>query len=114
MEQQSLLDLLDSDRSDISLRPEASKTINDINRNEDLSDTDITTIRESLLIESVKSAFGASRGGRKRKPSDEAWEWILSDDREQPFSFARCCRSFGVDHEEMIELLRYYRRKLKI
>jgi len=69
-------------------------------------------IREYLLVESVKSAFGESRGGRKRKPSDEAWEWIISEERELPFSFDRCCLACGLDPEKMLDSLRYYKRKL--
>ncbi|OLF84525.1 hypothetical protein AWH63_17810 [Marinobacter sp. C18] len=69
-------------------------------------------IRERLLIESVKSAFGIRQHGGVRKPCDEAWEWILSENREMPFSFATCCREWGVDPETMVEWLRYYRKKM--
>lgn len=75
-------------------------------------DHDIPAIRERLLLETVKSAFGESRGGLPRKPSEEAWEWILSENLELPFSFARCCREWGADPEKMLDWLRYYRRKL--
>jgi len=75
-------------------------------------DQDIPAIREKLLLETVKSAFGESRGGLPRKPSEEAWEWILSENRELPFSFARCCGEWDVDPEKMLDWLRYYRRKL--
>lgn len=77
-----------------------------------LTEDDLPFIRENLLIESLKSAFGESRGGRKRKPSDEAWEWILSEDRELPFSFNQCCLACGIDPEKLLESLRYYKRKL--
>jgi len=68
-------------------------------------------IRENLLIESIKSAFGVSRGGRNRKPCDEAWEWIISTDGEMPFSFTQCCNEMGVNPETMIDWLRWYKRK---
>jgi len=29
-----------------------------------------------------------------------------------PFSFAACCREWGVDPETMVEWLRYYRKKM--
>ena len=77
-----------------------------------LLDQDFPLIREILLLETVKSAFGESRGGLPRKPSEEAWEWILSENRELPFSFARCCGEWDVDPEKMLDWLRYYRRKL--
>lgn len=77
-----------------------------------LTDEELFLLREKLLIESVKSAFGQSRGGRKRKPSDEAWEWVISVDRELPFSFFKCCSTCGLDPEKMLDWLRYYKRKL--
>lgn len=77
----------------------------------EIPDNAFPFLREKLLIETVKSAFGESRGGLKRKPSEEAWEWILSENREMPFSFAQCCREWGVDPDKMLEWLRYYRRK---
>jgi len=76
-----------------------------------LSNDDAIHIRERLLIESIKSAFGESRGGCSRKPSDDAWAWIVSPERELPFSFQRCCLAHGVDPENMLDALRYYRRK---
>lgn len=104
MEQQlSLLDMLEGVEG--SADPESS--IKEI-----LSEEDIPIIRENLIVETVKSAFGISRGGQNRKPSDEAWEWILSDDCELPFSFTQCCNEFGADPETMLDWLRWYRRKL--
>jgi hypothetical protein len=97
---------------DLLEKLEASKDL-DGELSKILSDEDIPSIRKNLLIESVKSAFGASRGGNKRKPSDEAWEWIVSEDFNQPFSFAQCCFACGVDPENMLDWLRYYKRKLK-
>lgn len=104
MEQQlSLWDLLD--------QLEASKDVDEV-LGKILTDEDIPFLRENLLIESVKSAFGASRGGQKRKPSDEAWDWIISEDRDLPFSFTQCCIACGVDPENMLDWLQYYKRKL--
>ena len=74
-------------------------------------DQEIPVIREKLLIETVRSAFGESRGGLRRKPSDEAWDWILSENREMPFSFAQFCLEWEVDPDKMLDWLRYYRRK---
>lgn len=83
-------------------------------RKPELSEEDIPYLRENYLIEMVKSAFGESRGGQKRKPSDEALQWIFSaelEKQELPFSFRQCCFSCGVDPETMLEWLRYYKRK---
>lgn len=77
-----------------------------------LTDEDVPYLRENLLIETVKAAFGQSRGGRKPKQSDEAWEWINSEDREHPFSFDHCCIACGVNPEKLLEHLHFYRRKL--
>ncbi|UZE97266.1 hypothetical protein [Alkalimarinus alittae] len=77
-----------------------------------LTEEEILLLKENLIVETAKSAFGLSRGGNKRKPSDEAWEWILSEDRELPFSFAACCREWNADPDKVLEGLRYYRRKL--
>lgn len=102
MEQLSLLDVFE--RKEVA-RPLKSET-EDILTNED-----IQHLKEKILIESVKSAFGESRGGQRRRPSDEAWEWITTDERELPFSFKECCLAYGVDPEKMLDWLRYYKRK---
>ena len=103
MEQLSLLDFLE----ELENLDEFDSDLEKI-----LSDEELPHLRESLLIESVKSAFGESRGGQRRAPSDEAWEWIISEERELPFSFNRCCLACGVDPEKMLDALRFYRRKL--
>lgn len=103
MEQLSLLDLLEALENDTEFDSDLEKI---------LTDEDIPYLRKNLLIESVKSAFGESRGGQKRKPSDEAWEWIIADDRELPFSFNQCCLACEVDPDKMLDWLRYYKRKL--
>ncbi|MCG8613788.1 MAG: hypothetical protein MI864_25035 [Pseudomonadales bacterium] len=103
MEQLSLMDSLESLENDTELKGDLDKI---------LTAEDIPYLRENLLIESVKSAFGESRGGRKRKPSDEAWEWIIAEDRELPFSFNQCCLACGVDPDTMLDWLRYYKCKL--
>ncbi len=77
-----------------------------------LTDDDILDLRENLLIETAKSAFGESSGGRKPKPSAEAWEWIISEEQKLPFSFDNCCIACGADPELMLGWLRYYKRKL--
>ena len=79
-----------------------------------LTNKNTSHLREQLLIESVKSAFGESRGGQKRTPSDEAWKWIISEERELPFSFNQCCLACEVDPEKMLSWLFYYKRKLLI
>ena len=79
---------------------------------QEIPESAFADIRERLLIESVKSAFGIRQHGGVRKPCYEAWEWILSENREMPFSFATCCREWGVDPETMVEWLRYYRKKM--
>lgn len=102
MGQLSLMDALQELENDTPFDSDLEKLI---------TDEDIPYLRENLLIESVKSAFGESRGGRKRKPSDEAWQWIISEDRELPFSFNQCCLACGVDPEKMLDWLCYYKRK---
>jgi len=69
----------------------------------------LPALRGILLVETIKSAFGLSSGGRNRKPSDEAWIWILSKEIE-PFSFSECCREYGVDPEKLLDWLRWYQR----
>ena len=76
-----------------------------------LTEEEVLLLKENLIVETAKSAFGLSRGGNRRKPSDEAWEWILSEDRDLPFSFAVCCREWGADPDKMLEGLQYYKRK---
>lgn len=104
MEQQlSLLDATDALEG--SINPDSE--IGNI-----LTEEEVLFLKENLVVETAKSAFGLSRGGNKRKPSDEAWEWILSEDRDLPFSFAACCREWGADPDKVLDGLRYYRRKL--
>lgn len=102
MNQMSIWDLLESlnNSSELECDPES------------LTDEDIPFIRENLLIESVKSAFGESRGGRKPVPSAEAWEWIISGEKELPFSFENCCFACGLDPDALLDLLQYYKKKL--
>lgn len=76
-----------------------------------LTEDELHYIRENLLLETCKSAFGLSRGGNKRKPSEEAWNWILSEDRKLPFSFDQCCQEFNADPDTVREMFVYYRRK---
>lgn len=87
--------------------PELDQAIEDI-----LAEEDLPYLREGIIIETVRAAFGISRGGKNRKPSDEAWEWILSEDKEFPFSFEECCKEFGADPETVLEMLAYQKRKL--
>tara|TARA_R110001592_G_scaffold221139_2_gene475795 strand:+ start:7509 stop:7850 length:342 start_codon:yes stop_codon:yes gene_type:complete len=75
-------------------------------------DEEIPFIRENLLIETVRSAFGVSRGGRSRTPDDESWDWITSDEHGSPFSFRNCCLSTGVNPDDLLEWLFWYRKKL--
>jgi hypothetical protein len=76
-----------------------------------IPEEDIPFIRENLLIESVRSAFGVSRGGRDRQPSTESWEWIVAEDTGSPFSFRNCCLSVGVDPDELLDWLCWYRKR---
>lgn len=103
MEQQSLLDYIEKLENSGTFEADLEKI---------LTEEDVPFIRENLLIETARSAFGESRGGRKRKPSDEAWEWIISEEGDLPFSFEQCCHACGVDPETMLEWLRFYKRKL--
>lgn len=103
MEQQSLLDYIEKLENSSTFEADLEQI---------LTEEDVPYIRENLLIETARSAFGESRGGRKRKPSDEAWEWIISEEGDLPFSFEQCCHACGVDPEKMLEWLRFYKRKL--
>ena len=85
-----------------------------------LRDEDIHTLRKHLFLDSVRSAFGISRGGRPFKPSDEAWAWI-NESSDSPFSFEQCCRELaadpdldfaGLDPENLRSLLRWNRRRM--
>lgn len=76
-----------------------------------LSEDGIHQLRHRLLIESLKSAFGLSRGGANRTPNPEAWQWIVSTDFEQPFSFFYCCIDSGVNPHLLLSHLLYYKRK---
>ena len=80
--------------------------------NTEFCNDDLDDIQERFIVETVGAAFGLSRGGRTTKPSEEAWEWILSDKREVPFSFTQCCLKHGADPETMLDWLRWYKRKL--
>lgn len=100
MEQQlSLFDLLESEELDFE------------DPNEIISDVELPHILENLLIETGKHAFGESRGGRRRKPSTSAMEWLMSDDTEAPFSFYQCCINCGLDPDTLRESFAYYKRK---
>lgn len=65
---------------------------------------DLHHIRDSLLVTTCRRAFGVTRNGRGT-PSDEAWQWILSDEKKLPFSFDHCCAEFGADPETAKEIL---------
>lgn len=78
----------------------------------EIPEEDIPFIREKLLIETVRSAFGVSRGGRNRRPDDDSWKWITAEDKGSPFSFRNCCLSTGVNPDELLEWLFWYRKKL--
>lgn len=101
-QQLSLLDLLELDDESEDLPG---------SHDEFDSETAIRHLREDLLIKSVREAFGISING-KQNPVDVAWEWILSRDKKQPFSFDNCCGEFGADPETVLEMLLNYKRKL--
>lgn len=65
-------------------------------------------LADAMLVETIRSAFGLSRGGRKAKPNQEAKEWIFSEhnDDANPFSFNNCCKATGLDPDELRENLR--------
>ena len=75
------------------------------------SEMAIRQLREDLLIKSVREAFGMSTNG-KQNPVDSIWEWMLSRDKKQPFSFDNCCEEFGADPETVLDLLKIYKNKL--
>ena len=77
-----------------------------------INEGEIPLLREYVLIESILSAFGETRGGgRKRSPSKEAWDWITIDEYEEPFSFYQCCISCGFNPEKLLDGLRHIKRK---
>lgn len=65
---------------------------------------DIHHIRDAFIVGECQRAFGISRNGRG-SPSDEAWQWILSQDKDLPFSFANCCKEFGADPDTAKQML---------
>lgn len=65
---------------------------------------DIHHIRDAFIVGECQRAFGISRNGRG-KPSDEAWQWILSQENKLPFSFVNCCKEFGADPEIAKQML---------
>jgi len=103
-----LLERLETSGQDTVPLPDLQATVRDNSIPED----EVPFIREYLLIETVKSAFGMSRGGRNRQPDDESWEWIVSEDQASPFSFRNCCLSMGVSPDDLLEWLFWYRKKL--
>lgn len=85
-----------------------------------LREEELSSLRKNLFIESVKSAFGFSRGGRPFKPDEEAWAWI-NESTDSPFSFEKCCRELaadpdldcaGLDPDNLLGLLRWNRRRM--
>ena len=64
-------------------------------------------LADAMLVETIRAAFGLSRGGRKAKPNQEAREWIFSElnDDANPFSFNNCCKATGLDPDELRENL---------
>ena len=70
-------------------------------------------IRENLLINSVRSAFGVGLSGRKLKPDNKAYAWVFSEEERLPFSFVRCCNELGVDPEKMRGIIVWYTNKIK-
>ena len=85
-----------------------------------LRDEEISNLRKNLFVESVRSAFGISRGGRPFKPSEEAWAWI-NEASDSPFSFESCALEIaadpemdyaGLDPENLLGLLRWNRRRM--
>ena len=95
--------------------PELDDALDDV-----LRDEEVSNLRKNLFLESVRSAFGISRGGRPFNPSEEAWAWI-NDSTDSPFSFEQCCRELaadpdldfaGIDPETLLGLLRWNRRRM--
>lgn len=76
-----------------------------------LSVDDLHHIRDAFLVGECQRAFGISRNGRG-SPSEEAWQWILSSDKELPFSFENCCAEFGADPETAKEILQLKFKKM--
>tara|TARA_R110002167_G_scaffold204404_1_gene408454 strand:+ start:18768 stop:19124 length:357 start_codon:yes stop_codon:yes gene_type:complete len=96
--------------------PELEQALDDV-----LQDEEISNLKKNLFLESVRSAFGLSRGGRKFKPSEEAWSWINEVATNSPFSFEECCKELaadpeldfaGLDPERLLGLLRWNRRRM--
>lgn len=72
-------------------------------------------IADLLLEYAIAEAFGESTGGAPFEPSEEAWAWIVADPRQGrdwPFSFFNCCRTAGLDPEELREQLVALRARL--
>jgi len=74
-------------------------------------DHDCQRLKRAVLVDSIQSAFGLSSGGRNRRPSSTAWEWVMSSKDNSPFSFNQCCYSNQLDPTTLrCHLKIYYRR----
>jgi hypothetical protein len=96
--------------------PELEQALDDVLQSEEISN-----LKKNLFFESVRSAFGLSRGGRKFKPSEEAWSWMNEVATNSPFAFEECCKELaadpeldcaGLDPELLRGLLQWNRRRM--
>ena len=63
------------------------------------SDMDITDLRETLLLDALKTIAGA-RERRRLSLREQAWEWVC-EIGNGPFSFTACAREVGLNPDEL-------------
>ncbi len=85
--------------------------LSDFNELGELEEHNLTEIKKVVLYDAIRTAFGLSSGGRKRKALDEAWLWLNSEEREG-FSFKACCSANGINSKKLLEKLRWQRRTI--
>ena len=61
------------------------------------SDDDVLTLRERLLMETLKAVASPGRNAENRA---QALQWLQSDEIH-PFSFVVCAQSMGVEPEDV-------------
>lgn len=83
------------------LQGESFKMQAPTNSTEKWTESDI----EELQIGMIKSALVDVRDRRKSiKMRREAYDWLMSDDTQEPLSYVNCCRSIGLDDAVLRDL----------
>ena len=77
----------------------------------DITEQDVSGIREGLLILAARAAIGVGDSGRKVNIDPKARAWVFNGDKKLPFSFERCCAEFGADPEKVRDWLLWYQKR---